>query len=405
MSGARLTTTGRGLLAGGVTAALCGAALGERDLIRIAAMAGLLALLCWAWVALCGRSVGVERRLGRDTVPVGATAPVELVLTDAGTPLPGSALLLSDERPHVLGPPEQVRLPRRVGARASYDVPGAVRGVFDLGPIRVRSVDPLGLAEALSQCTATGRLVVTPRLVELPAVHLTQVSSGEGDNRPRALAVGNPTDVTVRDYRTGDDLRRVHWPSTARTGEIMVRREEQPARARATVLLDDRATAHRGSGSDSTLELAITAAGSLAQHLETAGVRVRFATTTGRELGRDWREDHGSSASALLEQLAELTWSQRAALSEDWVAEVTTESLVFGVFGVLHEQDVALLQRLDARRRARRGSSYAVCVDPRPRSDRGSDRPATDALIGLGWHTCEIRDTDDLVRGWSSWGR
>ncbi len=52
----------------------------------------------------------------------------------------------------------------------------------------------------------------------------------------------------MREYRLGDDLRRVHWASTARTGDLMVRREEQPWQSRATVLLDTRRMAHAGIG-------------------------------------------------------------------------------------------------------------------------------------------------------------
>ena len=57
---------------------------------------------------------------------------------------------------------------------------------------------------------------------------------------PRAFATGSAEDVTVREYRQGDDLRRVHWRSSAKLGELMVRREEQPWQSRATLFLDNR---------------------------------------------------------------------------------------------------------------------------------------------------------------------
>ena len=64
-------------------------------------------------------------------------------------------------------------------------------------------------------------------------------------------------DAATREYRYGDDLRKVHWRSTARVGELMVRREEQPVHSRATVLLDGRRGAHRGSGPGSSFEYAV----------------------------------------------------------------------------------------------------------------------------------------------------
>ena len=60
-------------------------------------------------------------------------------------------------------------------------------------------------------------------------------------------------------YRDGDELRRVHWRSTARHGELMVRREEQRWRNRAVLLLDTRARAHSGTGAGSSFEFAVSA--------------------------------------------------------------------------------------------------------------------------------------------------
>ena len=83
-----------------------------------------------------------------------------------------------------------------------------------------------------------------------PSIPLGGAWTGSGDNRPRAFATGSAEDVTVREYRRGDDLRRVHWRSSARVGELMVRREEQPWQSRATALPRQprhRATAARAS--------------------------------------------------------------------------------------------------------------------------------------------------------------
>ena len=71
-------------------------------------------------------------------------------------------------------------------------------------------------------------------------MRLAGEATGYGDGRQRSLALAGEDDVIPRGYRHGDDLRRVHWRSTARYGELMVRREEQPQRARCTVLLDTR---------------------------------------------------------------------------------------------------------------------------------------------------------------------
>ena len=64
----------------------------------------------------------------------------------------------------------------------------------------------------------------------------------------RTAAASGEHDIATREYRYGDDLRRVHWRSTARRGELMVRRDEQPHQMQATVLVDRRAVGHRGDG-------------------------------------------------------------------------------------------------------------------------------------------------------------
>lgn len=82
----------------------------------------------------------------------------------------------------------------------------------------------------------------------------------------------------------GDDLRRVHWKSTARTGELMVRREEQPWESRATVVLDTRAAGHRGDGPTASFEWAVSAAASIAVHLRQAGYKLRLVTGSGADV-------------------------------------------------------------------------------------------------------------------------
>src|SRR3954467_9700384 len=140
----------------------------------------------------------------------------------------------------------------------------------------VRVSDPFGLVELGRAFRSTATLTVTPRTAPLPPIPLGGAWTGSGDNRPRAFAMGSAEDVTVREYRNGDDLRRVHWRSTARVGELMVRREEQPWESRATVVLDTRARAHRGEGPAASFEWAVAATASVALHLRHGGYKLRL---------------------------------------------------------------------------------------------------------------------------------
>ncbi len=152
----------------------------------------------------------------------------------------------------------------------------------------VRVVDPFGLVELGRAFQTTVPLTVTPRTVPLPSIPLGGAWTGSGDNRPRAFATGSAEDVTVREYRRGDDLRRVHWRSSARVGELMVRREEQPWQSRATLFLDNRMRSHRGQGIASSLEAAVSVAASIAVHLSHRGFTVRLVTAVGEDPSSAW---------------------------------------------------------------------------------------------------------------------
>src|SRR5699024_10055647 len=153
-----------------------------------------------------------------------------------------------------------------------------MRGRYTVGPLSVRVSDPFGFIALKRSFTTTSEVIITPQVLPLRSQELSGEWSGTGERQPRAFTVGSAEDVTVREYRRGDDLRRVHWRSSAHAGELMVRREEQPWQSRATILLDTRRAAHVGSGAESSLEWCITAAASVSVHLARAGFAVRLVT-------------------------------------------------------------------------------------------------------------------------------
>ena len=186
----------------------------------------------WRWSAPSTRSWS----------PPASRRRVSLSLTNEGR-TPSGVLLLEDHVPYVLGTRPRFVL-EGIGhgwrRHVTYQVRSDVRGQFEIGPMTVRVSDPFGMVELGRAFRTTVPLTVTPRTVPLPNVPLGGAWTGSGDNRPRAFAMGSAEDVTVREYRRGDDLRRVHWRSSAKVGELMVRREEQPWQSRATIFLDNR---------------------------------------------------------------------------------------------------------------------------------------------------------------------
>ncbi|MEU0535183.1 DUF58 domain-containing protein [Amycolatopsis tolypomycina] len=278
-----LTTRGRCLLAAGIAAAVCSFVLDERDLLRVAIFVVALPLLVAAFISATRLRIGATRALRPQRVAVGGNGEVQLELWRSGR-LPAGEILLEDGVPYALGSrPRFVveRLPhdRRVALR--YPLQPVLRGIQQVGPLRATITDPFGLCEFERELIGHSRLVVVPRVVALWGLP-SGAGIGVGDDGTVRLHAGQgEADVIVRQYRQGDDLRKVHWRSTARRDEIMVRVEERPWRGGTTVLLDHRAAAHHGSGPAASLEWAVSFAASAALHLRRSGHRVRLVTEHG----------------------------------------------------------------------------------------------------------------------------
>jgi len=351
--GAGLLAVGAGLVAGGLgTAAV--------DLVRVGVLLLALPLVAVASVARTRYRVSCTRSLSPARVAAATPARVTLRLENV-TRLPTAVLLAEDSLPYTLGGRPRFTLDRVEpgGVRsATYAVRSEVRGRFTVGPLTVRLTDPFGLVELSRSFTTTDELVVTPVVVPLPAVRLGGEWTGGGEARSRSVASVGEDDVGTRAYRQGDDLRRVHWRSTARAGELMVRREEQPWQSRAVLLLDARSVAHRGEGATSSFEAAVSVAASMGVHLARRGYALRVLRDDGSE------QTAASPALAeglLLEDLSTLTPSRGSTLQPALSrlgSGAVREGLVLAVCGLLDEDQSHALARARGT-----GTGVAVLLD------------------------------------------
>src|SRR5262245_26134984 len=333
-----LTTRGRSFLAAAAAAAFSAIVLGEKDLLRVAILLAALPLLAAAYVGQTRYRLACTRSVTPARIPVGSPARVVLRLSNLSR-LPTGTLLLEDRLPYALGSRPRLVLERLGGQRAStvaYTVRAEVRGRYEVGPLVVRLTDPFGLCELTRSFTTTAHLTVVPQVVALPAVRLAGEFAGSGDSRARSVAVHGEDDIATREYRHGDDLRRVHWRSTARTGELMVRREEQPWESRATIVLDTRARAHRGEGPTASFEWAVSAAASVAEHLRHAGYKARLVTDAGIDV-----DTAGGVDVTVLDHLADVQPSQHGdlAVAVDQVRRKSDGGLVIAILGMLDEAE------------------------------------------------------------------
>jgi uncharacterized protein (DUF58 family) len=129
-------------------------------------------------------------------------------------------------------------LKRNSSERWQIRTPCTMRGRFRLGPMVLRSGDPLGIFKVEQELTATGFIVVYPLVVDLTAFEpsVSDMSGGEA-RRQRTLQITTNV-ATVRDYAPGDSLNRIHWPTTARARRLMTKEFELDPTADVWVYLD-----------------------------------------------------------------------------------------------------------------------------------------------------------------------
>lgn len=255
-----LTREGRAVLVAAVLAAGAGRILGVVELTMVAV--GLLCLLGLAALSVLPRRLRlqVDRHVHPTKVHAGSDSRIDVEIRNRAnrrTPV----LRLTDR----VGGNRSATLllaPLDAGqaAGAAYRLPTDRRGVVQIGPLDVVLSDPFGLIEVRERAAAITELTVLPAVHHLAAPPLAPGDEPlTGTHAARSLAPTGGEFHSLRPYAVGDDLRRVHWRSTARRGDLMVRQDEQPWQGRVTVVLDTRAGSHRGE----SLELAVSAAASV----------------------------------------------------------------------------------------------------------------------------------------------
>ncbi|MGH3545556.1 MAG: DUF58 domain-containing protein [Mycobacteriales bacterium] len=413
-----LTAQGRSVIAAGLVIAVFSPLLGEKGLFQIAVLLITLPLLAAVVVSMTRTSVWCRRSIHPARVRAGQSAWVQLQLSTRRRSLqlrledivPADLLTSTAHRAPAAGGSEgisenptletstsETSTSETVGprfrltdlsvgstAQLEYQVLPQRRGHYTLGPLTVQCGDPFGMCTLLQPVSRTQTIIVTPAVIPLPFSSLIDGRAGFGEHLGQTLGAYGDDAAAVRSYRSGDDPRRVHWRSTARAGELMVRQQEQPRHARATLLLDTRAVAHSNPASsnstdsnpaDSTdssadsFEWAVAATASIAAHLIGQGLRVRLLTDTGQQvtsgesLAGIGSADHvatdrvaTASDRPIMDLLAGVTHSERRDLRggfaavEDTAGEQTTArgwdgdmGVVIGVFGSLSTDDTTWL--------------------------------------------------------------
>jgi uncharacterized protein (DUF58 family) len=272
---------------------------GVTELFVLSAVAASLVVVALIWVRRPLPALSLERRVDPPQVVAGGTGRVEVAITNHGARrLPPISIL--DPVEGTVGARLAVGpLAPRSREEAGYQLPHLRRGQLLVGPLAAELTDPFGLARRRLPGVAEQAITVLPAIDPAPVL---PVGGGRheplaGLSRRTAGASGVDDLVTLRPYVVGDDLRRVHWPSTARSDELQVRRDEERWQGHLAVLLDDRA----GALDPEDFERAVSAAAGIVDAVAASGDRVRVATSTGSDSGM---VDAARSGHQLLEDLA-----------------------------------------------------------------------------------------------------
>lgn len=263
------TTRGWALLGAGLALVVLWWLLGDEELLLagVFCIVGVSAAL--AYVQTHQPIVRIGRRLGTTAVHNGDTVQVTISLHNPGRRAVRNLSIVDTVEDLGVASFEVSGIEAGDTITATYRVVCRPRGIYQVGPARARSSDPIGLAELPAPDGPVDQLVVYPTVETLegfPAIRgqdPTQAAS-----RPEHAQRGGEDFYTLREYQRGDDLRRVHWPSSAKTDRLMIRQLETPWQSRALVLLDVRSRVYE---TPDAFETAVSGAASVVTHLVRSG--------------------------------------------------------------------------------------------------------------------------------------
>lgn len=263
---------------------------GIEELYCLAVAAAVLVGVARLWVAFRRWNLAIVRIVHPARVPAGKEARVELVVTnnhrwgspavEVRDPFDGGRRLARFSIAPLAGGESR---------RSSYLLPTTRRGVYKLGPLELEVLDPFGLAGSRRVTSIESTLTVHPNYELVPVAGPSAHREDDRRQQRPVLGKGGSEFFMLREYVPGDDLRHVHWPSTARLDDLVIRQPENVPRGRLTVAVDLRATVV----DEEALERAISAAASLAMSALQAGTQVRVVTTDGWDSGHGRGHRHG----------------------------------------------------------------------------------------------------------------
>jgi len=323
----------------------------------------------------------VTRRVSTDLLTVGEESEVDVRFDLRALRVPTA--IWEDLLPDAVAGDATGAFPTDHGTRMRYTITGVRRGVWAVGPLSLRTIDPFGLARRVQDFGDSRTVIVVPEVTRLSSMtSATGIAGGTAHTASSRLGQGSDN-LSPRHYVPGDSMRRIHWRASAHRGDLMVRQEEEESSPDALVILDRTARrwGHAGSESDPDFENAVAACASIALHLAHEGYSVDVRDSAGSALGAlRGQEDERDSLLVALAMVNPQGEGRETIASSDG----TPPGPLVMITGRLHEDEAAMLRH--------RGAAAPVLLVSAP------DAGALEAAEALGWWTAALHD--DLAAAW-----
>lgn len=375
-----LTLRGTGALIAGTGCVVAANLLGAAVLLYLGILLLALTLLAVIVVRAPRRSGAVSRQISTDLLTVSETSRVTVRFSLRALRVPRG--LWRDVLPDAVSGDAAGEYPPETG-RLSYLITGVRRGVWPIGPLLLRTVDPFGLAQREQEFGETRTVTVVPEVFTLSPL-AARVGAAGGTAQTSSSRLGQGSDnLSPRVYIPGDSMRRIHWRATAHRGQLMVRQEEEESSPDALVVLDRSAGrwAKPGVEADPAFEAAVSLCASAAVHLMQEGYGVDVLDSSGALLGT--LRGHEDDRDGLLVALALVTPRGEARELAALVGGTPPGPLVY-ITGRLDEEDAALLRPAGA------AAPLLFTTDPQP--------GVTAAAALHGWRVAPLGD--DVAEAW-----
>lgn len=401
------TRRGRTLIVAGIVLYVVAVATDIQEFFGVAAAAIVYPIAAVLFVRWGRHRIGFQRSFTPRRVFAGGSVRIDIAAHNLAL-FPSPPLFLEDDAPARLGGPMRAAI-ASLGADERQTVSTerrvAQRGRYRLGPMRARLVDPFGLAEVSTTVVPQAPLMVYPTIEPLTEGSPPEERQGGGRSLVQRLAISGDDFYAVRPWQNGDDARRIHWRSTARRGELMIRQDEVRPFPRASVLVDTRASQHRGVGPHASIEWAISAAASIAWELAGQGFAMRLATADQGPGGARWGRE---ATDPMLSTLALATPSRVRGLGSV-VRRLAARPGAGGVlFTVMPTPDQETIVAMSKLRRSYAWSGLILLdtasfveVTARDRAQHDQGLAAAERyLVRAGWHVTVASSTDKIGTVW-----